>query len=114
MEIGGDHWERHRWQLVHVSHDDGTLVVDALELVDGVDGEIGRPAQLVTLAFRPPDELGAHHDESVGDRLAAWVHRDDGLCDAYHRTDLPYGCLAMFQRRDAVIVATDESGGSWW
>lgn len=111
MEIAGHHWERHRWQLVHVAHDDGNLVVDALELDDA---DAGRPAQLVTLAFRPPEEIGDLAEQSVGDRLATWVHRDDGLCDAYHRTDLPYGCLAMFQRRDAVIVATDESSGSWW
>lgn len=111
MEIAGDHWERHRWQLVHVTHDEGNLVVDALELADP---GTGRPAHLVTLAFRPPVEIGDLDERSVGDRLAAWVHRDDGLCDAYHRADRPYGCLAMFQRHDAVIVATDEAGGAWW
>jgi hypothetical protein len=111
VEIGGDQWERHRWQLVHVSVDEETLVVDALELVDA---EHGRPAALVTLAFRSPEDLAASDDDSVGERLAAWVHRDDGLCDAYHRADVPYGCLAIFQRRDAVIVATDESAGTWW
>lgn len=111
MDIAGESWERHRWQLVHVSQDEGTLVIDALELLDV---GAGRPAQLVTLAFRPPDPQDpGDGDDDVGRRLATWVHRDDGLCDAYHHVDVPYGCLAMFQRRDAVIVATDESGG-WW
>lgn len=92
----GESWVWHRWQLVSVAGDEDVVVVDALEL--GAHQSVD--AALITLAFDP-----SHPDDGLGDLLRRWVNRDDGVCEVFHRQSEPYGCLALFQGTESVIVA---------
>ena len=104
-------WSWHRWQLVHVDVDTGTLVVDAIELAEA-DGDECGAGNLVTLTFLG-DETG-RSEPGLRRRLRRWVDIDDGLCDAFHRPAKPYGALALFQGQDSlvlVVASDDDSEG---
>lgn len=107
VESAEQQWEWRRWQLVSVEPAAEGLVIDALELADHRRGD---PGHLVTLAF----QASGGAEEGMCRQLQRWVDRDAGLCDAFHRADEPYGCLAMFQRADSLIVATDGTSSGWW
>jgi hypothetical protein len=97
MESNGS-WDWRRWQLVRVERHPDRVVVDAIEL----SGTPDEPGALVTMSIQGEDPDGL--DSRVGQRLEAWMARDDGVCDAFEPRDPSAGCLALFQRSDSLIV----------
>ena len=98
-------WNWHRWQLMRLDREAESLTVDVIELPADATLEHGA---LVTLSFR-----GAEAGGSAGlrDKLATWMEHNDGECDCFYRAAEPFGCLALFQRNDSMIVATMDLPG---
>jgi hypothetical protein len=99
MRLEGE-WTWHRWQLMWLEPEPDSLVVDLVELPEDATNQ---PGALVTLSFRGS---GAAGPTELLDKLTTWMELDDGVCDCFHRASQPFGCLALFQGNDAVVVAT--------
>lgn len=102
-----DDWTCRRWQIVQVDTGSGALVVDAIEL-RGTDDELGSGG-LVTLTFL--DDGATRSAGGAHERLRRWADTDDGVCVAFHKAALPYGCLALFQGGDSLILGVASGSG---
>ncbi len=92
-------WTWHRWQLVHIAPQDNLLAVDLIQLTEDPTTD---PGALVTLSFRGVDASGL---PGLHSKLASWMDHEDGVCDCFHCAAEPFGCLALFQGHDSLIVS---------
>jgi hypothetical protein len=76
----------------------GRVTVDAIEFPAGSS----EPGALVTMVVQGQDTETL--DANVGQRLQAWLDRDDGVCDAFEAHHPLEGWLALFQRTDSMII----------
>jgi hypothetical protein len=101
-----ERWAWHRWQLIHVDALEGSVVLDAIELTQGLETEARGPVTLVFDDREVPSAGGA----TVRELLYRWVHCDDGMCDVFQRLDQPSPVFAMFQGEDVVIASVHDLG----